>query len=259
MKKKNGMRNTSRLLKTRLLFSIISSLVLFLACEKSHNQENNTEDISEKKPTKEVQKGRLNFSVDTFNIITEERLRLTEEYAQDNYGIATAVMDSIEMIVIHYTAIPTLEKTLAYFKPDILEAARKKNYRKSKLNVGVHYVIDQEGRVFNLMPDSIMGRHLIGFNYHSIGIENVGRDSTELTAKQVESNIQLIQFLSQRHSSVKYLIGHSEYSNESLAHYKTLIANDPTYQPYPKYDPGSDFMKSIRKGLSNKYQLKFQD
>jgi len=258
MKQRNGMRNTSRLLKTKLLLPFLTSVILFLACEKSNNQENNADPVSEIKPTEAFQKEPFEITVDTFNIITEERLRLTEEYAQDNYGFSSAVMDSVEMIVIHYTAIPTLEKTLSYFKPDSLEAARKKNYRKSKLNVGVHYVIDQDGKVFNLMPDSIMGRHLIGFNYHSIGIENVGRDSTQLTAKQVESNIQLIQFLSKRHSAIKYLIGHSEYSNESLAHYKTLIANDPTYQPYPKYDPGSDFMSAIRKGLVNEYELKFQ-
>ena len=228
------------------------------ACEKPNDQEKGDQALSEKKPTERLEKDALEFSVDTFSIITDTRLELTEEYAKENYDIVSAQMDSIEMIVIHYTAIPTLEKTLAYFKPDILEAGRKKNYRKSKLNVGVHYVIDQEGRVFNLIPDSIMGRHLIGFNYHSIGIENVGRDSTELTDQQVESNIQLVRFLSQRHSSIKYLIGHSEYSNEHLAHYKTLIAKDPNYQPYTKYDPGHDFMKAIRDGLLNEYELTFQ-
>ncbi|MFT4740332.1 MAG: N-acetylmuramoyl-L-alanine amidase [Marivirga sp.] len=232
--------------------------MLFFACESPQKQESTSGMVTKSKHIANVENDTLDFAVDTFNIITEERLRLTKEYAWDNYGLTAAVMDSVQMIVIHYTAIPTLEKTLAYFEPAILEAGRKKNYRKSKLNVGVHYVIDQEGRVVNLMPDSIMGRHLIGFNYRSIGIENVGRDSTELTDEQVESNVKLIYFLSQRHSSIKYLIGHSEYSDKTLAHYKTIIAKDPNYQPYAKYDPGSDFMSAIREGILNEYKLTFQ-
>lgn len=258
MKKRNGMRNILRVLKTSFLSLYVSCVILFLACEKPTNQENKSDTVSKAKHTEETRKISLDIGVDTFNIITEQRLRLTKAYARDNYGIASAVMDSVEMIVVHYTAIASLEQTLDYFKPAILEAGREKNYRKSKLNVGVHYVIDKDGRVVILMPDSIMGRHLIGFNYNSIGIENVGRDSTELTTKQVKSNIKLIHFLSQRHPSIKYLIGHSEYSDERLAHFKTLIAKDPNYQPYPKYDPGSDFMNVIRTGLLRDYELIFQ-
>jgi hypothetical protein len=259
MKKKSGMRNTSSLLKNSLLSILIASL--FSACEQPNQQgqqqQNKTQTLNSKSAKVLLDEGPP-ISVDSFDIITEQRLRLTAGYALDNYGVASAVMDSIEMIVIHYTAIPTLAQTLAYFKPDILETARKKNYQKSILNVGVHYVIDKEGRVFHLIPDSIMGRHLIGFNYHSIGIENVGKDSTELTTKQVQSNVELIHFLSKRHQSIKYLIGHSEYTDQHLAHFQTLIAKDPEYQPYPKYDPGSDFMSAIRQALLNDYNLTFQ-
>ncbi len=46
------------------------------------------------------------------------------------------------------------------------------------------------------MPENYMARHVIGLNYYSIGIENVGGKNNrkeDLTKAQLESNIKLIR------------------------------------------------------------------
>ncbi|MEM9299917.1 MAG: peptidoglycan recognition family protein [Bacteroidota bacterium] len=198
------------------------------------------------------------IDVDTVNILTPHKIHLTRLYAQDNYGINDYRITSPKMVVIHYTAIPTLDETLRYFKPDSLNASRKKIIKKSPLNVGVHYVIDKDGSIYNLLPDSIMGRHILGFNHIALGIENVARDSSELTVEQLNSNVKLVKYLSNAYPSMQYLIGHQEYDDHTLPHYTLLKADDPNYQPYPKPDPGADFLEKLRLKLNDDYDLVFE-
>ncbi len=35
-------------------------------------------------------------------------------------------------------------------------------------------MVDRDGTRYRLMPETYMARHVIGLNYYSIGIENVG-------------------------------------------------------------------------------------
>lgn len=91
----------------------------------------------------------------------------------------------------------------------------------------------------------------------SIGIENIARDSSELTHAQLESNARLIRFLKTRHPEMEYLIGHDEYNRTELPHYKLFKSLDKGYQPYDKPDPGSLFMVKLRKRLKDEYDLQF--
>ena len=65
------------------------------------------------------------------------------------------------------------------------------------------------------MPSNWMARHVIGLNYSSIGIENVGgkgNKKDDLTPEQLKSNIALVAYLKGKYPTIEYLIGHHEYT-----------------------------------------------
>jgi len=188
------------------------------------------------------------IQVDTFSILSKIKLELTKQYCEENYGERIYRLAAPKMIVVHYTVIPTLEKTLNYFKRDSIEGARSIS-QFSPLNVGIHYAVDRDGKIYNLLPDSIVARHVIGFNHVALGIENVAKDSTDLTDLQLKSNVALIRFLTKKYSTIQYLIGHEEYNKRGLPHYKLFRAVNERYAPHDKADPGPWFMKKIRREL----------
>ena len=198
------------------------------------------------------------INADTIKILNEHKLELTRAYARHHYGLDQYTLDSIKMVVIHYTVIPTLEETVALFKRDSLTSNRKYIGNFSRLNVGIHYIVDTDGSIYSLIPDSVIARHIIGFNHVSIGIENIAASASHLTDEQLASNVQLVKFLSDRHHTINYLIGHDEYNDTTLAHYSLYRSLDANYTPYDKPDPGSQFMTRLRKALKEEHGLEFR-
>ncbi len=190
------------------------------------------------------------LEVDTFDILSREKLDLTVQYNKENYGIDTYKLDTPRIIVVHYTAIDDLDATLNLFKQDNIASSRDYIKDFSSLNVGIHYVVDKDGKIYHLMPDTIVARHLIGFNHVSLGIENIAKDSTDLTYEQIESDAKLIRFLLEKYPTIEYVIGHHEYNNKKLPHYKYFRSLNPAYKPYGKIDPGDWFMKKLRNRLN---------
>lgn len=181
------------------------------------------------------------LQVDTINTLSKTKLRLIADYAKKNYGLESYKLDTPRMIVVHYTAYGKLSAAINTFKPDFINKS---------LNVGIHYLVDKDGTIFNLMPDTIVARHVIGFNHVALGIENVANDSTDLTEAQVESNAKLIRFLSNKYPTIEYMIGHHEYNRDTLPHFRLFRALDK-YEFSGKIDPGDTFMSKVRVGLAN--------
>ena len=194
-----------------------------------------------------------------YPIHSENRYELMKAYAKHHYNIDHANLINPKMIVIHHTAIPTLELSLKAFKPDIIPSYRDHLSAHGKVNVGVHFVVDQNGDIYSLLPTTLMGRHTIGFNHTAIGIENVGADGGSLTDSQIRANATLIDFLLSKHPSLDYLIGHLEYMNQTLPHFKLHVAKDPDYTPSIKIDPGFQFMKRLRYLLKRDYGVVLKD
>lgn len=178
-----------------------------------------------------------------------ERRSLTRSYLENRYGILQED-ERIEprMVVLHWTAIPTLEKSFEAFYPAKLPRARSDIQNAGSLNVSAHYLIDRDGHIYQLMPDTLMARHVIGLNHCAIGIENVGgTEETPLTKEQLKANIQLVRSLASRYP-IKYLIGHQEY---------TLFEGHPLWKEKDsgyrteKTDPGSDFMRKVRRKIKD--------
>lgn len=179
----------------------------------------------------------------------DSRQELTREYLKQRYGLpAEDASIRPRMIVLHWTAIPTLEGSLGAFEPEQLPGARGDIQSAGALNVSAHYLIDRDGTVYHLMPDTIMARHTIGLNHCAIGIENVGgTPETPLTEAQFQSNEWLVRQLADRFP-IEYLIGHYEYT--SFEGHPLWLEKDAGYRT-EKTDPGTKFMRNIRRSLKD--------
>jgi N-acetylmuramoyl-L-alanine amidase len=198
----------------------------------------------------------LNLSgIKSYPIVTFERLELTRQYSRLHYGVNSHTLRNPKMIVIHYTAIDTVRESLDYFKPAEIWPDRSYIKKFGRLNVGVHFLVDKNGDIYSLLPTDIIGRHIIGFNHVSIGIENVARNERSLTSQQLRSNALLIKSLSDKFPSIAYLIGHFEYSDRELPHYRLFKEKVKGYKPTVKIDPGKRFMRDLRKLLREDYRL----
>lgn len=177
---------------------------------------------------------------------SKEREQLSLEYLKNRYGIIQnhPTINPL-MIVLHFTEGGTIKSTYNYFNNEKIETARVFNKKESELNVSSHYLIDRDGTIYHLIPDTLFARHVIGLNYCSIGIENIGSIDNPLTEKQVRANAELIKILVKRFP-IKYLIGHSEYSRFRKS--KLWKEKDPKYFT-GKSDPGDKFLTDVRKLL----------
>ena len=161
-------------------------------------------------------------------VFDAERKKLSMEYMAKRHGI---VQDSAyivpKMIVLHWTAIPTLEATYDAFRPSLLPGTRAGIAGASALNVSSQFLIDRDGTIFRLLPDTAFARHVIGLNYCAIGVENVGSEKVPLTKAQLKANEELVRYLKKKYD-IQYLIGHYEYNLfRSTPLWKET---DPTYQ-----------------------------
>lgn len=206
------------------LFSLVIGLMLFAACSKTL--------YVEEKPI-------------TFG---ETRKALTLNYLQEHYGLEQQQPTiTPKMVVVHWTAIPTFQKTFEVFNPPTLRGSRPDIQNAGALNVSSHYLIDRKGRIAQLMPDTVMARHVIGLNHAAIGIENVGSDKRRLTVAQLRANTRLIKKLANKYD-IEYVIGHYEYKLfEGHELWKEL---DDGYRT-DKIDPGAVFMMRLRDRLEN--------
>lgn len=98
--------------------------------------------------------------------------------------------------------------------------------------VSAHYVIDGDGRVFNLVPDDRRAWHcgrsafgsMADLNSHTIGIELVNDGCTAYPQAQMAALVSLGHHLIKRHRILpRYVLGHSDIA------------------PHRKEDPGRHF------------------
>lgn len=182
-------------------------------------------------------------------IFDEHRKQLTLDYLSARYGLEQELPAiAPKMIVLHWTAIPTFEGSFDAFERPTLPSWRPDINVVSGLNVSSHFLIDQDGTIYRLMPETTMGRHVIGLNHTALGIENVGgTEDTPLTEAQLTANIWLVKYLTEKYN-IEYLIGHYEYTN--FEGHPLWLEKDDGYRTQ-KTDPGSDFMKEVRKATKN--------
>jgi N-acetyl-anhydromuramyl-L-alanine amidase AmpD len=188
------------------------------------------------------------------------RIHLTADYCLRHYGRKSAYLDEPRVIVVHFTAFTTMAESLRFFAPSHLDRVSRSDIKSGgAVNVSAHYLIDRDGTVTQLAPDNLVCRHTIGFNWTAIGIENVGRDADALTDEQAVATAGLISRLVARHPSITHLIGHHEYRNTALPHYRLFRENDRSYRFTDKVDPGPAFMERVRGLLRTRYGVVLLD
>ena len=178
-----------------------------------------------------------------------ERTAATLDYVRERYADPQA--DSVRfvprMVVVHWTAIPTLRETWDAFAPETLDGERPDIAKAGRVNVSSQFLIDRDGAIYQLLPETVIARHVIGLNRAAIGIENVGGPEAPLTEAQLRANAALVAHLAAKYPTIRYLIGHLEYTAWEGS---TLWEErDPGYRT-EKTDPGVDFLARLRARLA---------
>ncbi len=152
------------------------------------------------------------------------------------------------MIVLHYTAGGSAEGTKRYFDNLHMEKSRARLAKGGDVNVSAHFLVDRDGAIYRLVPETRMARHCIGVNHVAIGVENVGdEDRWKLTDAQVEANAALIRDLAARYP-IELVAGHHEV--KKLEGTRWFVERDPTYRN-AKGDPGDRFMRAVRARITD--------
>ena len=95
---------------------------------------------------------------------SDVREQLIREYAATHYNLNQ--IDIIpKAVVVHWTASNTWESAYNHFYHE----ARADG----TLNVASHFLVSRDGKIYRLTPETALNRHIIGYNWCAIGIENV--------------------------------------------------------------------------------------
>ncbi len=182
----------------------------------------------------------------------KQRIAMTKAYIKQHYGKkVNTIKITPKIIVLHWTAEMGFNKSFQRLNPEKLLSDRKDIAKASLLNVSAHFLVARDGTIYRLMPENWMARHVIGLNYSSIGIENVGgrgNKKDDLTKAQRQSNIKLIRYLRGKFPSIQYLIGHHEY--RQMERTSLWLEKDKGYRTV-KSDPGAKFMREMRESTKD--------
>lgn len=214
------------------------------ATEKRDNFESVTSS-KEKKKREEVHKqidkeanARIIYRPINLSVHRQELIR---EYARIHYGepLETIVPQAV---VLHWTAMDGVENVYRYFYNEESPDYSEPEY--GLLNVVSHYLVDRDGTIYQLTPETMLNRHAIGLNWCSIGIENIGGvgDQEDLTDEQLEANLFLIKYLQSKYPTIHYVLGH--YQQDQAKDFGLWREQIKGYYA-KKSDPGSRFMQKI--------------
>jgi hypothetical protein len=126
-----------------------------------------------------------------------ERKAETAAYAERHYGTRSWRLDPT-LIVLHYTESDTYASARSLFAADLPN-------RGERPGTCAHYVVDQDGTIYELVPPTLMCRHAVGLNHRAIGIEFVqssnGHDSRWAVQQvlrrkaQTAAGVALVEYL----------------------------------------------------------------
>ncbi|WP_373036525.1 glycoside hydrolase family 3 N-terminal domain-containing protein [Sulfurimonas sp.] len=177
----------------------------------------------------------------------QKRIDMTKTYIKQHYGLnAKDITIDPKIIVLHWTAVMDFEDSFKRLKGNTLYSDRGDIADAGALNVSSHFLVARDGTIYQLMRDNFMARHVIGLNYSSIGVENVGGEGNikdDLTPAQLDANIRLVKYLKEKYPNIEYLIGHHEY--QEMQNSPLWLEKDANYRT-KKADPGEKFMNKIR-------------
>jgi N-acetylmuramoyl-L-alanine amidase len=168
-------------------------------------------------------------------------LAITEQLLPYHDRLEQRDTESLDLIVLHCTELPTLEMAREYGERIVLP--------ETQTGFSGHYYIDRDGKIYQYVRDDRVARHVIGHNQNSLGIEvvNLGRfphwfHATHQTCNepyplaQTEAVRLLLQFLKERYPQIVRIARHSDLDTTWIP-----AADDPQVQIRRKVDPGPLF------------------
>ncbi len=185
----------------------------------------------------------------------EERSLLLARYFQahkgwhldENTDVDKLTTMEPKVVVVHWSAGGSARSCFYTFR-QVRQTGQRIRAPWNEVNLAAHFIVDRDGTIIRLMPETRMGRHTIGLNHLAIGIENVGdgRDMP-LTRAQVNANARLVRYLTWKHG-ITHLIGHYEYEDfEGHPYFQERFDWFRT----GKADPGRPFMAAVRAQLTD--------
>ena len=171
-----------------------------------------------------------------------ERRRDMAAYAVRHYGIDDHRLRDPKVIVQHYTVTDSFAPVFDYFSvnapdPELGELP----------GVCAHYVIDRDGRIYELVPPRIMCRHTVGLNYTAIGIEHVGESDAQVMGNpgQLAASLRLTRMLQGLHGiATRNVIGHNENTSSPFHRERVARLRTQTHGDFPRA-----VMKAYRRAL----------
>jgi N-acetylmuramoyl-L-alanine amidase len=159
-----------------------------------------------------------------------KRKREMAAYSKRHYGVRAWRLREPHVIVEHYTGGTSFSaawNTFAANAPHLGELP----------GTCAHFIIDTDGRIYQLVPLWIRCRHTMGLNDTSFGIEHVGTSDRDVmgNAKQIASSYRLMLWLMQEfHIELRNVIGHHEslmspYHHELVARFRCQTHSDFTH------------------------------
>lgn len=153
-------------------------------------------------------------------------------YAQRHYGLDTYLLKQPQVIVEHYTENNSVSATFNTFAPNVADPELHE-----KPGVCSHFVIGRDGKIYQLVPITIMCRHTVGLNYTAIGIEHVGTsdDSVLNDKKQIAASLKLTRWLRCTQSiAIKNVIGHNESLSSPFHMERVAKLKNQTHADFPR-------------------------
>ena len=160
-----------------------------------------------------------------------ERKAQMAAYSRRHYGIDSWRLTRPQVIVEHITASSTFSSAYYTFASNAADPELHE-----RPGVCAHFVIDTDGRIYQLVSTRIMCRHTVGLNYTAIGIEHVGTSDAQVLGnpRQMRSSFALTLWLMSRFGiQLRNVIGHSEsltspYHRERVAAWRCQTHGDWT-------------------------------
>ncbi|MDP3276603.1 MAG: peptidoglycan recognition family protein [Deltaproteobacteria bacterium] len=149
----------------------------------------------------------------------DERREQTAEYSLRHYGTLEAALRP-QVVVLHYTCGPSFRSAWHTF-------ANNRPRRGELPGLCAHYIVDQDGSVYGLVPPTMRCRHANGLNHVAIGIEFVQSCLREGPAAvehamltrgpQIEAALALVRHLRFRYNiRDEDIIGHAMVNRHRL-------------------------------------------
>jgi N-acetylmuramoyl-L-alanine amidase len=132
----------------------------------------------------------------------------TVAYARRHYDLDTWHLVHPHVIVEHYTGTNSFESAYNTFASDTPDAELGE-----LPGTCAHFVVDQDGTIYQLVRLSTMCRHTVGLNWTAFGIEHVGTSDREIldNSAQLSASLSLTLWLMSAYDiQLRNVIGHNE-------------------------------------------------